>query len=268
MPPFRLLFAALALAAGAVPAVADPPSEPSSDLRPVDLSKPFATRAPWQFVVTQGPPVEDFGGDMAPGALQLCLKKDPAGPCVSDPVSTRLTSDAEPTLDWGPHYLKIAKPIYPLGHSAIPVFEIQTASMHAVDNGQLVVTQVLRYDRTRDAFERVYFHRTGTNHNEQIRFVGEGALKGSLISAEPTENAPFGYWIVVGRFTPAGTYRQVLRYRSATHYSDGNSLAVIDSETPNIERRLGLWKVGSPPPLPTDKPCLKPVLKHMELWCA
>ena len=31
------------------------------------------------------------------------------------------------------------------------------------------------------------------------------------------------------RLTPALTYRQALRYRSASHYGDGNPLAVIDS---------------------------------------
>jgi hypothetical protein len=77
---------------------------------------------------------------------------------------------------------------------------------------------------------------------------------------------PYGYWIVVNQLTPADTYRQILRYRSATLYDDGNPLAVIDSEMPNIERRLGLWKRGDPIPTP-DHSCSKPVLRHTELWC-
>ncbi len=63
----------------------------------------------------------------------------------------------------------------------------------------------------------------------------------------------------------------MLRYRSATLYNDGNRLAVIDSEMPNIERRLGLWKPGEPIPTPklggNGKPCLKPTLRHTELSC-
>ena len=76
---------------------------------------------------------------------------------------------------------------------------------------------------------------------------------------------PYGYWIVVNSLTPAGNYRQVLRYRSATLYNDGNPLAVIDSEMPNIERRLGLWAPGQP--LPTPARCAKPRLVKLELWC-
>ncbi|MGH9711589.1 MAG: hypothetical protein ACRD37_13690, partial [Candidatus Acidiferrales bacterium] len=62
------------------------------------------------------------------------------------------------------------------------------------------------------------------------------------------------------------TYKTVLRYRSATHYGDNNPLAVIDSEMPNIEWRLGYWKPGMALPLPSGA-CPKPHLIHMELWC-
>jgi hypothetical protein len=57
-----------------------------------------------------------------------------------------------------------------------------------------------------------------------------------------------------------------LRYRSATHYGDNNSLAVIDSEMPNIERHLGYWKSGMALPLPSGA-CPRPRLIRMELWC-
>jgi len=61
----------------------------------------------------------------------------------------------------------------------------------------------------------------------------------------------------------------VLRFVSATRYGDGNPLAVIDAEMPNIQQRLGLWKPGQPLPTPTarDKPCTRPTLKRSALWC-
>ncbi len=93
---------------------------------------------------------------------------------------------------------------------------------------------------------------TGTNNNQEIRFVTEGPLNGSVITAEPQDHLPYGYWIVVKRLTPADAYRQVLRYRSATLYNDGNPLAVIDSEMPNIEERLGLWHPGQRLPTPVQ----------------
>jgi hypothetical protein len=58
----------------------------------------------------------------------------------------------------------------------------------------------------------------------------------------------------------------VLRYRSATHYGDGNRLAVIDSEMPNIQKKLGLWKPGQKLPLP-QAGCQRPRLVRTELWC-
>jgi hypothetical protein len=91
-----------------------------------------------------------------------------------------------------------------------------------------------------------------------------GPLAGDIIAVEPTETAPFGYWVTVNVFTPAQGYRPVLRFRSATTYADGNSLPVIDSEMANILGRRGLWRPGSPLPA---TPCAKPILRRMVLWC-
>jgi hypothetical protein len=245
-------------------ALADP--APFAPPAPVDLSKAFHTRSSWRLVATQEAQTEDYGGEPAPGALHLCLEKSPGGPCDAAPLAAPKPAVA-PTVDWGPHYLTSATPVYPQGRAAPPLLDVVTASLHAGDGGQVVVTQVLKYDPARDAFERIYRHETGTNNNEETRFIEAGPLKGAMISAEPTPNAPFGFWVTVSRFTPARTYAQALRYRSATRYNDGNPLAVIDSEMPNIEQRLGLWKPGSPLPLPANKACANPRLKRSELWC-
>ena len=236
-----------------------------SEIAHIDLAKPFHTRSPWRLIATQGPAVVDWGDSPAPGAVRLCLKKSPNAPCTSYPVpmpppESKAWSDE-------PHYLDVAKPVYPAGTSAPPLLLIVTASLHAGDGGQLVVTQLLAYRSASDVFERIYVHATGTNNNEEVRFVPAGPLEGAVISAEPTDNAPYAYWIEVDKFTPERTYRRALRYRSATRYGDGNSLAVIDSEMPNIETRLGLLKPGSPLPLPSGKPCRSPRLKQAELWC-
>ncbi len=45
-------------------------------------------------------------------------------------------------------------------------------------------------------------------------------------------------------------YSRIPRYRSATLYNDGNPLAVVDSEMPNIGERLGLRRPGAPLPAP------------------
>ena len=247
-------------------AISDPAPAPQS-ISPVDLTKLFHTRSPWILTGAQGPQEQDYGMADGPGPLSLCLRKGPAGPCQSAQVSAPQIDEEPAGPDWTPRYLLAAAPAYPLGPKAPPLLEIVTASQHSGDGDQIVVTQFLKYDDARDAFERVYLHSAPHNHNEEVRFVAQGPLRGAVISADPTGNAPFGYWIAVSQLTPERTYRQTLRYRSATRYNDGNALAVIDSEMPNIEQRLGLWKPGSPLPLPAHKPCPSPHLKRGELWC-
>lgn len=257
---------ALALLAGvtgwAAAALADPAPAPTTEIAKVELAKAFGARSPWRLVATQGPPAEDYGGDPAPGAIRLCLQKGAAGPCALDLTPPQAAGGA----GWEPHYLSAAKPVYPKGEAAPPLLMVVTASLHAGDGGQLVVTQLFRYDRAGDRFERAYAHSVGTNNNEEVRFVSSGPLAGDVITAEPTEDAPYAYWIEVDALTPAYGYKPGLRYRSATRYGDGNRLAVIDSEMPNIEAHLGRWKPGAPLPLPAGA-CPKPHLVRTELWC-
>jgi len=128
------------------------------------------------------------------------------------------------------------------------------------------MTQVLAYENSQNRFLRIYQYTTGTNNNEEVRYISSGRLKGDIVSVDPTENAPYAYWVAVNVLTPQYTYKTVLRYRSATHYADNNPLAVIDSEMPNIERRLRYWESGMALPLPSGG-CPKPRMIRMELWC-
>jgi len=260
-----VIFASLAGLAIAEPV---PAPHPPAQGTAFDLAKPFHTRSAWRLVVTEGAPVKDYGDNDAPGPLTLCLHKGPTGPCLSSPVTPPLGATASnnaPT--WEPHYLIATKVVYPRGPKAAPFLEIITGSLNSGDGDQLVSIQLVKYDVEQDTFQRIYTNGTGHNNNEEIRFITEGPLRGDVISAEPQDHLPYGYWIAVNRLTPTDTYRQILRYRTATLYNDGNSLAVIDSEMPNIEGRLGFWKPGDPLPTPQGKSCLKPVLRHTELWC-
>ena len=58
----------------------------------------------------------------------------------------------------------------------------------------------------------------------------------------------------------------MLRYRITTRYGDGNPLALIDSEMPNIQMRLVLIKPGGQLPLPAGK-CPNERLIKRALWC-
>jgi hypothetical protein len=241
----------------------------SSVILNMGLSKPFSTRKAWRFVATQGPPVsgdDTASGGEEPGKIQLCLRAAPTAPC--DPQlqnALRAASSANDSFAQ-PHYLKAVKIVYPHGRADQPLLFVQTGSLHSGDGDQLVFTQALAYKSSQNGFVRIYQYTTGTNMNEEVRYISSGRLKGDIISADPTENAPYGYRVVVNALTPQYIYKTVLRYRSATHYGDNNPLAVIDSEMPNIERRLGYWKAGMALPLPSGA-CPKPRLIHMELWC-
>jgi hypothetical protein len=255
--------AAVAAIASAAVAAAPPVATVLSAL---DLSGSFATRSAWRFTTSQGPPIEDptgVSGETAPGEVHLCLHKEAAGPC--DPhLEEALRGGLKDDLFSKPHYLNHVQVVH--GVSGRPLLLVQTASLHSGDGDQLVLTQALVYQRSSDRFVRVYDHSTGENNNQEVRYIEAGALKGDIISAEPTSKAPFGFWVTVNAFPSGSSYRQVLRYRSATRYGDGNPLSVIDSEMPNIEQRLGFWRPGSSLPLPAGR-CPKPHLIRMELWC-
>ena len=265
-----LLVGLTAAAATAQAPAAAPTSDPAPQVAELDLTTAFHTRSAWRLVVTEGPPTHDYGDNDAPGALTLCLRAGQSGPCVSGPVTPHLKTRPADYPAWEPHYLRTAKVVYPRGPKAAPFLLIVTGSLYSGDGDQIVATQLVAYDVRQDAFRRVYARSTGHNNNQEVRFVTAGPLRGSVISAEPQDHLPYGYWIVVERLSPGGAYRQVLRYRSATLYNDGNPLAVIDSEMPSIERRLGLWRPGMPLPTPDTsggKPCPKPSMRHTELWC-
>ncbi|MGD0697883.1 MAG: hypothetical protein ABSB82_23960 [Terriglobia bacterium] len=244
-------------------------STTSTVISNIDLSRPFSTGEPWRFIANQGPPVA--GDDTASGAeedgrIQLCLQSTPSAPC--DPQLLTALSAASSGGDYfaQPHYLNVVKIVYPRGSTDRPLLFVQAASQHAGNGSQLVLTQALTYENSQNRFVRVYQYTIGTNNNDEVRYIETGRLRGAIISVDPTENAPYGYWVTVNVLTPQYTYKTALRYRSATHYGDGNPLAVIDSEMPNIQQRLGYWKSGMALPLPSGA-CPRPRLIHMELWC-
>ncbi len=262
--PTLHLVAAIALAVNAPLAVAQG-APPPTVIKALDLSKPFSARSAWRLTVTRDADVADptgFLDDKVPGPVHPCLRKAPNAPC--DP-SLKATVGEPGKSDFfiEPHDLAEARIVH--GPTGQPFLLVQTGSVHSGNGDQLVRTQLLAYRTSEDRFERVYEHMTGHNNNQQVRYIEAGPLKGDIVSVEPTQDAPFGFWVVVN--APAnGVFKPVLRYRSATRYGDGNPLAVIDSEMPNMAQRLGLWKPGSRLPLPAGA-CPSPHLVRMALWC-
>lgn len=229
----------------------------------LDLAKPFATLSPWQFFAAQGPSVEDAGGNEAPGEITPCLTGDNGRTCHAAPGKALRIPQAEDVFAV-PHFINRLAVVQP--RADLPLLLLELASFHAGNGDQRIAMQLYAYDKAKDDFTLAFEHRTGRNNNQEIRYVEAGPLKGDIVTSDPTSDAPYGYWIAVHRLTPSAQYRQILRFRSATTYGDGNPLAVIDSEMPNIQRRLGLWRDGTPLPLPAGK-CPRPHLVRMALWC-
>ena len=254
-----VLAAAGSAVAGAAPAPA------GAVIASIGLSEALGTRSAWRLVAVQGPPVEDPGGDEAPGVVTLCLRKDGLGPCDPGLKGALRTASAGDVFA-APHYLNEARVVHPPGSGDRPVLLVRTASLHSGDGDQLVLTQALAYERDADRFVRVYDHVTGTNNDQEVRYVEAGPLAGDIISIDPTLDAPYGFWVSVNALMSGDTDTALLRYRSATRYSDNNPLPVIDSEMPNIQQRLGAWHPGLPLPLPAGA-CRRPHLVRMELWC-
>jgi hypothetical protein len=256
----------MALAAGPAAAIGLAPLGPA--IASIDLSKPFRTRSAWRFTAYQAAAVRDPTGvsdGPMPGQIRLCISKDQARSCSPD-LDRALHMWEGDDLFADPHYLEAAQIVHPRGAAGNPLLLIRLASLPGGNGDRRVGTLMLAYDRAHDRFARVFTQATGQNNNQEIRYIATGPLRGAIVAAEPTEGAPFGYWITVNRLTPAYGYRQVLRFRSATRYGDGNPLAVIDSDMPNIQKHLGLWRAGKPLPLPASG-CAKPRLDRMELWC-
>jgi len=263
---FSLKICVLALA---LPTVLAAQSKTSSVISNIDLSRPFSTGEPWRLIVNQRPPVAGeetgYGGD-EPGRIQLCLRATLSAPCDPQLLNVLYAESSSDDYINQPHHLNAVKIVYPRGSSESPLLFVQTASMHGANGNQAVLTQVLAYEHSQSRFVRIYQFSINTNNNGEVRYIASGSLRGDIISVEPTDNAPYCYWVTVNGLTPQYTYKSLLRYRSATHYGDGNPLAVIDSEMPNIQQRLGYWRSGMALPLPSGA-CPRPRLIHMELWC-
>jgi len=255
-----LLLLAGASLAGAAPATAPEGKVVAS----IDLAKPFGTRSPWRLIATQGPDAESVIGNQEPGAITLCLTRDAGRTC--QPGLGDLLGEGGDDPFVAPHYLVSPVIVHPVPGRALLL--LQVASVHSGNGNQRVATRLLAYDAEKDGFVTAYAQRTGRNNNEEVRYVAEGPLKGAVIFAEPTSDAPYGYWVSLSKPDAGLRYRQAFRYRSATRYGDGNPLAVIDAEMPNIQQRLGLWRPGQKLPLPLGRACPRPHLVKSVLWCS
>lgn len=245
-------------------------------LKYLDLTQSFDTVSPWALVVAQdpSPPAEPDFEDHGP--LAVCFVKVLTPHCME---KYRLHGK---WLEWYAEYganlswyvtaygLGTADVVYAGEDKAHPLLLLKTASGRSGDGNSNIRTALFDYDRQEDRFRQVFDHLSGgSNNNQAARFVEHGPLQGDVIVDYPTDHAPYVYWIEVYAPGKSGRYGRILRYRSHTHYADGNPLPVADSEMPEILERLGFWKAGDALPVPQPLPanCGRLVLNRGEEWC-
>ncbi len=257
------------LACGASSAAPDGPTARNQDvIAQIDLSKPFSAPRGATFSAMQGQPVRHpyFEDQTAPGQIDLCVRTGVSASCAPD-LNASLEIDGNSDMFKKIHYLEASEIVYPRGRTDPPLLHLQVASLHAFNGSQVHAAIILAYRPSERRFEPIFQQQFGGNNNQEARYLTSGPLKGAMVIVHPTSDAPFGYWVTVHRLMPGYRYKQVLRFRSATHYGDGNPLAVVDSEMPNILRRLSLWRRGQPLPLPAGR-CPRPHLVKGALWCS
>ncbi len=235
-------------------------------IRHLDLTQPFQTKSRWALVAAKEPDEESDTVDGAGnrrGAISLCFVQNDEPDC-SEEVFLAKSRESSPFYE-----LFAGDVVFSGPGRTLPLLKIKTCTIPAGNGNCRVSTFLFAYDPTAERFRTVFFNMMGRNNNEEARFIENGALLGSVIVAYPTGDAPFAYFVEVYQRIPDGEYSQVLRYRGNTTYSDGNPLAVIDSEMPETLRRLGLWKPGDALPVPPRMPrgCTRLVMRKGVEWC-
>lgn len=235
----------------------------------LDLGQPFATTVPWALVIAQaaGPvPPESTGH----GPLAICFV---GGLHPEYPQCTGSYWQRSEDMGWWfaqPYSVRIARVVYAGRGRTLPLLLVQTCSVPGGNGSCNIRTSLYQYGGMVEAFRRLFVHDSnGSNNNQDARFVEHGPLQGDVIVDYPTSHAPYAYWIEVYAQGKSGEYARILRYRSITHYGDGNPLPVADSEMPQIMQRLGLWKPGDALPVPPHEPkgCGPLVMRRGEEWC-
>lgn len=242
----------------------------SQVVQTVSLIEAFQTKAKWSLVVAKEPDgaIVEVGTE---GAYLFCFVRNNVPDCSQ---KVMLEKVAEGSYGFKPdprmfrtHYRSGV--VYAAKERQMPLLLIQNCTLGGANGNCGRYTFLFEYDRAADQFQLVFWNVTGRNHNQRTRFVESEPLQGSVIVNEPTENAPFTYFIEVFQRKPGGDYARVLHYRGKTRYGGENRMEVVDSEMLEIMKRMGLWKTGDALPVPPRMPTGCRVIEERkgELWC-
>jgi len=234
-----------------------------------DLTKPFHTPERWTLVQTQGPADDSSDG----GGIELCFLKrhEPSCQAALIPTGVALTENS-PSFSppaGGPYnqpgnvtFVQPAKP------SLGPLLEFTPYEFNG-GPGAPFGLMIFAYNRKTDSFSLIFSGTSHGNVNAETRLIASGPLAGDVAADYPTSRWPYSYEITLYRLTAAENYIKVLDYKGKSKWDDGNSLAVIDAEMPEIEKRLDLWSDNQPLPRPPTVPagCKLLEMRNGLEWC-
>jgi hypothetical protein len=238
----------------------------------IDLTTPFQTKTQWALVIGKEPDEEGTEGPLGDpiGAVSVCFINNESIDCsermLTDCMGQNISIGQGERLFYELHDSAV---VYSGPRKTQPLLMVRTCTMPGVNGNCGVSTFLFDYDQNADRFYNVFFNITGRNNNQETRFIESGPLIGDVIVAEPTNSAPFTYWMEIYKRNGSGKYERFLRYRGKTGYADGNPLAVIDSEMPEIQKHLKLWTPGQDLPVPPKMPtgCTKLFMRNGVEWC-
>lgn len=240
----------------------------------LDLTQPFDTVLAWSLVVAQDPHPYQDALSQEQNPIAVCLVNALVAHCTESLRKLPVFAPGDAACWASPCYsrtygMRQTGVVFAGPGRSRPLLLLKVRSVRAPNGSAKVQTILYSYDRKSDRFRDVFVNDGGGNNNQDARFIEHGPLQGDEIVDFPTEHPPYVYWVEVYAPHGNGTYRRILRYRSRTHYADGNPLPVADSEMPAIMQRLGLSKPGDALPVPQPAPanCGKLVLNRGEEWC-
>lgn len=243
-------------------------------LKHLDLTQEFQTKSRWSLVVAKQPDEEsnfEDGRGNRVGAFSFCFVLNDTPDCSEELLLQRYREGRTDFRSGEPafHHLIRSEVVFSGPGKTLPLLWITVCEYVGANGNCGVSTFLVDYDRKSDRFRVVFFNQTGRNQNEETRFVESGPLLGSVIVAYPMMRAPFKYMVDLYRRTSRIDFSKVVSFRSGTSQGDGNPLAVIDSEMPELLRRMNLWKPGDALPMPPQLPtgCGRLTLRKGVLWC-
>ncbi|XHS79960.1 hypothetical protein ACFJGW_08255 [Burkholderiaceae bacterium UC74_6] len=200
-------------------------------VRRLELTQAFETRSPWALVVTELP------GEASTVAVSFVRQNNSQEHIKLFPGERSFYTLLESRI------------VYSKPEERAPLLLIRACTLRYGNCSCWISTLLYAYDRESDSFRTVFFGLTASDAKQATRFIDSGPLLGRVVVVTPTSGAAgaaFSRVVEVYKRSVIGEYLRVLVYCSGSGCcGDTDSASVIDSEMPEIFRRLGMDQMSA-----------------------